>query len=141
MPNQTHERYWNDETVRPSSERSFGLVMAAVFAVLTLINFWHGGRAWPWTAGVAALFFFFAWVRPAALKLLNLIWFKFGLILHKVINPVVMVLVFFGTVLPTGLIMRALGKDPLRLKRQPNAKTYWIERLPGPAPESMKDQF
>jgi hypothetical protein len=82
---------------------------------------------------VAALFFFFAWVRPAALKLLNLIWFKFGLILHKVINPVVMVLVFFGTVLPTGLIMRALGKDPLRLKRQPNAKTYWIERLPGPA--------
>jgi hypothetical protein len=47
MPNQTHERYWNDETVRPSSERSFGLVMAAVFAVLTLINFWHGGRDGP----------------------------------------------------------------------------------------------
>jgi hypothetical protein len=53
-----------------------------------------------------------------------------------------MALVFFGTVLPTGLIMRALGKDPLRLKRQSHANSYWIERRPpGPAPESMKDQF
>jgi len=63
-------------------------------------------------------------------------------LLHKVVNPIVMALVFFGTVLPTGLIMRALGKDPLRLKWQADAKSYWIERRPpGPAPESMKDQF
>jgi hypothetical protein len=53
-----------------------------------------------------------------------------------------MALVFFGTVLPIGLVMRALNKDLLRLKRQPNVNSYWIERRPpGPAPESMKDQF
>jgi hypothetical protein len=58
------------------------------------------------------------------------------------VNPIVMALVFFGTVLPTGLVMRALGRDPLRLKRRPNVNSYWIERRPpGPAPESMKDQF
>ena len=69
-------------------------------------------------------------------------WFQLGLLLHKVVNPIVMALVFFGTVLPTGLIMRALGKDPLRLKWQADANSYWIERRPpGPAPESMKDQF
>jgi hypothetical protein len=46
-----------------------------------------------------------------------------------------MALVFFGTVLPTGFIMRALGKDPLRLRRQLDANSYWIERHPsGPAP-------
>jgi hypothetical protein len=53
-----------------------------------------------------------------------------------------MAFVFFGTVLPTGLIMRTLGKDPLRIKWQPDNNSYWIERhFPGPAPESMKDQF
>jgi hypothetical protein len=80
--------------------------------------------------------------RPGALKPLNRLWLKFGILLHKVINPIVMALVFFATVLPTGLVMRALGKDLLRLKRQPNANSYWIERRPpGPTAESMKDQF
>ena len=65
-----------------------------------------------------------------------------GLLLHKVVNPIVMAFVFFGAVLPTGFIMRSLGKDPLRLKYQPDANSYWIERRPpGPAPESLKDQF
>ncbi len=142
MANQTHENYSRDEIAVPGSDRSFGMVIAAAFAVLTLINIWHVGRAWPWTGALAALFFVFAWIRPAALRPLNGIWFKFGLLLHKVVNPIVMALVFFGTVLPTGLIMRALGKDPLRLKRQPNANSYWIERRPpGPTPETMKDQF
>jgi len=59
-----------------------------------------------------------------------------------VVNPVVMALLFYGTVLPTGLVMRALGKDLLRLKRQPEATSYWIMRAPpGPASETMKDQF
>jgi hypothetical protein len=142
MTNQTHEHYWDDEIARPSSERSFGFVMAAIFAVLALVNAWHVGRVWPWTGAVATFFFVFAWFRPAALRPLNLIWFKFGLLLHRMMTPIVMALVFFGTVFPTGLVMRALGKDPLRLKWQPNANTYWIERRPpGPMPDSMKDQF
>jgi Saxitoxin biosynthesis operon protein SxtJ len=116
--------------------------MTAAFAAMSLLNWWHNGHSWRWTGGIAVLFFAAALLYPAALKPFNRVWLKFGLLLHKVVNPIVMALVFFGTVLPTGLIMRALGKDPLRLKWQPDANSYWIERRPpGPAPESMKDQF
>ena len=137
-----HESYSRDETVIGSSDRSFGIVMTAAFGLISLLNWWHGGHSWRWTGGIAALFLAAALFYPAALRPFNRLWLKFGLLLHKVVNPIVMALVFFGTVLPTGLIMRALGKDPLRLKRQPDANSYWIERRPpGPAPKSMKDQF
>ena len=83
-----------------------------------------------------------ALLRPALLNPLNRIWLKFGLLLHRIVNPVIMALLFYGTVLPTGLVMRAMGKDLLRLKREPDADSYWILRAPpGPAPETMKDQF
>ena len=142
MANQTHESYSRHEAVVPGSDRSFGMIMAAAFALLTLINVWHVGRIWPWTGALAAFFFVFACLRPVALRPLNWIWLKFGLLLHKVVNPIVMALVFFGAVVPTGVVMRALGKDLLRLKRQPDANSYGIERRPpGPAAESMKDQF
>lgn len=80
--------------------------------------------------------------RPPALGPLNKLWLKLGLMLHKVVNPVIMAVIFYATVLPTGLIMRMLGKDLLRLKLKPGADSYWIPRQPrGPVPESMKDQF
>ena len=72
---------------------------------------------------------------------LNRAWTKLGLLLHRIVNPIVMGLIFFGTILPTSLIMRFLAKDPLRLSRDPGAESYWIRRTPGPAPESMRDQF
>jgi hypothetical protein len=117
-------------------------VIAAALALMSLLNWWHNGYSWRWTAGIAVFFLATGLLCPAALRPLNRLWLKFGLLLHKVVNPIVMALVFFGTVLPTGLIMRALGKDLLRLKWQPDANSYWIERRPpGPAPKSMKDQF
>ena len=84
----------------------------------------------------------FALLCPAALGPLNQLWLRFGLLLHKIVNPVLMALVFFGVVWATGLIMRALGRDLLQLKWNPGAESYWIlRRRPGPAPETMKDQF
>jgi hypothetical protein len=65
---------------------------------------------------------------PAALKPFNQLWLKIGLLLHKMVNPIMTALVFFGAVMPTGLIMRALRKDLLRQKWQPDANSYWIER-------------
>jgi Saxitoxin biosynthesis operon protein SxtJ len=142
MANQTHESYLREEATVPGSDRSFGMVMGAALALLALINYWRVGHTWPWTGALAVLFLVFACLYPAALKPLNRMWFQFGLLLHKVVNPIVMAFVFFGAVLPTGFIMRSLGKDPLRLKYQPDANSYWIERRPpGPAPESLKDQF
>jgi hypothetical protein len=142
MEHSSHEVFFRDEKVVAGSDRSFGLVMAAALAAVTALNAWHSGRLWPWTGGLAALLLAAALQRPAVLHPLNLVWLKFGLLLHRVVNPVLMALIFYGTVLPTGLVMRMMGKDPLRLKRQPGADSYWIVRKPpGPSPETMRDQF
>lgn len=142
MTQSTHENLSRDEAVIGGSDRSFGLVMTGAFAVMSLLNWWHNGHTWRWTGAIALLFLAATIFCPAVLKPLNRLWLKFGLLLHRVVNPILMAFVFFGAVLPTALIMRALGKDPLRLKRQPDADSYWIERRPpGPAPESMTDQF
>ena len=140
--NSTHEDFSRDEVVIRGSDRSFGFVMAGGFAVLSILNFWHAGRVWPYMLLVAAFFALSGLLYPALLGPLNRAWFKFGLLLHKVINPIIMGLVFYGAVLPTGLIARALGKDLLRLKLQPKADSYWIIRQPpGPAANTMTDQF
>jgi hypothetical protein len=115
--------------------------MAGAFGLLSLLNGWHHGRLWPWTLAAAALFAAAAWFRPSSLHQLNLLWMKFGLLLHGIVNPVVMGLLFYGTIWPTGLAMRFRGKDLLRLRREPYAESYWIARKPGPAPETMRDQF
>jgi hypothetical protein len=142
MKQSTHEVFFRDEEVVAGSDSSFGIVMAAALGAVTLLNGWHWGRLWPWTGGLAALLLAAALLRPAVLHPLNLVRLKFGLLLHRVVNPIVMALIFYGTVLPTGLVMRMLGKDMLRLKRQPDADSYWIVRQPpGPSPETMKDQF
>jgi len=137
----THESFARDEATVPGSDRTFGLVMAAALAVVSLLNGWHLGRLWPWTSAVAILFLLAAWVMPSALHPLNRLWMKLGLLLHKIVNPIVMALLFYGTILPTGLVMRMRGRDLLRLKQAPGADSYWIARTPGPAPESMRDQF
>ena len=141
MTQSTHENFSRDEAASPGSERNFGLVMAAALALLSLLNGWHHGRVWPWTAVAAIAFVAAAGFKPSALRPLNILWTKLGLLLHRIVNPIVMGLLFFGTIWPTGLVMRWRGRDLLRLKREPGASSYWIARPPGPAPETMKDQF
>ena len=142
MEQSTHETFFRDEKIVAGSDRSFGLVMAAALMAVTLLNGWHLGRLWPWTGGLAVLVLAAGLFAPTLLHPLNLIWLKFGFLLHRIVNPIVMALLFYGTVWPTGLVMRALGKDLLRLKRQPDAESYWIVRAPpGPSPETMRDQF
>jgi len=125
-----------------SSDRSFGFVFAAVFALIGLYNAWHHGRAWPWLALIAAGFLAVALIRPAVLAPLNRLWMKFGLLLAMIINPIVLGILFFLVFTPMAFVARLVGKDFLRLKKQPGAKSYWIVRdPPGPEPVSMKDQF
>ena len=80
-----------------------------------------------------------AFAAPKTLILPNKLWFKFGMLLGSFVAPIVMALVYFATVLPTGLIMRLLGKDLLKKRLDKNAKTYWIERSEPMG--SMKNQF
>jgi hypothetical protein len=141
MTQSTHESYVREEAVKPGSDRTFGLVMAAALLVVSLLNGWHNGRLWPWAITLAVLFGLIGWASPPTLRPLNVAWMKLGLLLHRVVNPIVMGLLFYGTILPTGLLMRVRGADLLRLKWEPQAKSYWIERAPGLKPETMKDQF
>ena len=73
---------------------------------------------------------------------LNKAWLAFGALLHSIVSPVVMGVLFLGAVLPTGLMLRLFGRDGLRLKREPSRTSYWIDRTPpGPEPESLRQQF
>ena len=138
----THERFDRDETVRGSSDRGFGLVFAAVFAAVGLWPLTGGGEARIWSLAVALAILIVALARPRLLAPFNRAWLAFGLLLHRIVNPVVMGLIFYLAVTPTALIMRARGKDPLNRRFDPNAASYWIERdPPGPDPQTMNQQF
>ena len=139
-----HEDFTRKETVQGSSDRSFGFVMAAFFALLALFPLLHGPLSsirW-WALVVAAAFLALALLWPAPLRPLNRAWLKLGLLLSKIVSPIVMMVLFYATVTPIGVLMRWTGKDPLRLRRDATATSYWIPREPpGPAPNSMKQQF
>lgn len=138
----SHETFDRPDDVKIGSERSFGLVFAVVFA---LIGGWqvYRDRAWGWwLLGVAAAFLLAAFAAPQLLRPLNRLWFRFGLLLHHIVNPLVMGLLFFGAILPIGLLMRVLGKQPLPLSFEPGSASYWVPRRPpGPEPDSFKNQF
>jgi hypothetical protein len=123
------------------SNRSFGLVFAGFFAVVGLLPLVHGNPVRWWALGLAVLFLALALAAPQVLAPLNRLWFRLGLALSRIVSPVVMGVVYYGVVVPTALIMRARRKDPLGLKRDPAAATYWVGREPGPPPGSMSRQF
>jgi hypothetical protein len=139
---QLHEDYSREEHVKAGSDRGFGLVFAGFFALVSALSWWRGHTGWHYTLPLAALFLVVAYTVPGVLAPLNKLWLKFGLLLYKVMNPLILGLLFFITITPIGLIMRAFGKDFLRLKLDRQAPSYWIDRQPpGPPPQSMKNQF
>lgn len=134
----------NDADAPPegSSDRSFGLVFTAFFAVVATLPLWEGGALRNWALIVAGLFLAASLGAPRLLAPLNRLWMKAGRLLGRITSPIALGIVFFGAVMPTGLLMRLFGKDPLRLRADPQARSYWIGRAPpGPAPESLKNQF
>lgn len=137
-----HEDFSRAHTVQGSSNRAFGLVFAAVFAVVGLLPLWRGGGIRYWALGVAALLLAVSLVRPQLLGPANFLWTRLALVLNRVVSPVAMGVVFFLVATPTAILMRWFGKDPLRLRYDPAAKSYWLERTPpGPPPASMANQF
>jgi hypothetical protein len=139
-----HEEFAERDDVKLPSERSFGITFAVVFALLSVWLYFRKGHAGyaSLTLIAAAGFLAAAYVRPEVLRPINKIWLRFGLLLHKVINPIVMGLLFFLVFTPMAMVMRMLGKDFLRITRSPEQSTYWIERTPDThAPSSMKDQY
>ena len=131
------------ETAKLPSNRSFGLLFTVVFLIVAAYTWFKGfSQSWVqvWLV-LAAVFLAFALLFPAVLSPLNKLWFRFGLLLGKVVSPVVLGILFFVVITPVAILMRIFGRDALLMKKR-NVDSYWIDRNPpGPSATSFKDQF
>ena len=124
--------------IKISSNKSFGVVFFIVFLIVSIYPLINNGELRIWSLITAIIFLILGLINSKVLTPLNKLWFKFGLLLGKVVSPLIMGIIFFFVVTPTAFIMRIIGKDLLNLKFN-NKKTYWIEKT-GPK-SKMKNQF
>jgi hypothetical protein len=138
----THERLISHRAINTSSNRSFGLVFTGFFAVIAWGPLLAGGAMRSWAAVLSICCLAAALLAPGLLAPFNHMWSRIGLILNLIVSPVVMGLIYAIVIVPTGLILKATGRDPLRLKWQPHIPSYWIDRRPpNSQPDSMSKQF
>ena len=126
------------QDIKISSNKSFGIVFFTVFLLIALYPLIKNENVRLWSLTVSFIILIIILLYPKFLDPLNKLWFKFGIFLGKIISPLVMGIIFFLVVTPTGLIMRLLGKDILNLKYN-KSKSYWIEKS-GPK-SKMRNQF
>jgi Saxitoxin biosynthesis operon protein SxtJ len=123
-----------DNSLRLPSDRSFGWTFAGIFALIGLLH--------PWAFGLAALTAAVTYLHPEWLAPLKRAWMKLGELLHHVVSPVVLGIMFFGVFTPVGWMMRLAGRDAMARSFDGAAETYWVKRdPPGPAEDSFGDLF
>ena len=121
-----------------SSNKSFGIVFFIFFLLVSLYPLLKNENIRIWSLIIALIFLVLGLFNSKILSPLNQLWFKFGLILGKIISPVIMGIIFFGVVTPIGFLMKILNKDLLSLKFN-KEKSYWIEK--NGIKSKMKNQF
>jgi len=137
-----HEDLSRGHVAEQGSPRGLGFVFAAVFALIGLWPLAGGEAVRVWALVLTAAFLVLALIRPSLLSPLNRLWLGLGVVLHRIVNPLVMGLMFFAVITPTALILRLMGKDLLHRRFSPDEGSYWIPREPpGPEPQSMRNQF
>tara|TARA_B110000438_G_C15810092_1_gene649226 strand:+ start:493 stop:894 length:402 start_codon:yes stop_codon:yes gene_type:complete len=132
----------NHSKIKMSSNKSFGIVFCIVFlifAIWPLKNNLSVNEIKTIPIIISLAFLLLGLINSKILTPLNILWFKFGLMLGAIISPIIMGIVFFAVVTPTGLIMKIFGKDLLKKKLSKNNKSYWIET--NKSHSSMKYQF
>jgi hypothetical protein len=136
-----HEDLGRLAEVKRASNRSFGVQMAAILGAYSAWIFFRQDRVSP-ALGVSMALLVAATFRPLLLGPVNRAWAAFGLLLGRIVNPVIMALTFFLVFTPVGWLARLLGKDSLRLNMRSEAASYWILRdPPGPSGESLWNQY
>ena len=126
------------QKIKLPSNRNFGIVFSVVFLIISLWPLLNQNDIRIWSLIISGIFLILGLINSKLLLPLNKIWFKFGLMLGNFIAPIVMGIVYFMVVTPTGLIMRLLGKDLLNLKKN-NKDTYWINK--DNSNNDLKNQF
>ncbi|MDB4613662.1 SxtJ family membrane protein [Candidatus Pelagibacter sp.] len=126
------------DDVKISSNKSFGIVFSIVFLLIAIYPLINNQELRVWSLVIATIFLILGLINSRALTPLNKLWFKFGLLLGRIVSPIIMGLIFFLVVTPIAFMMRIIGKDLLNLKFNKD-KSYWIEKT-GPK-SKMKNQF
>ena len=126
------------QNIKLPSNRNFGIVFAIVFLLISLWPLLSQNEIRLWSIIVSIIFLSLGLINSKLLLPLNKIWFKFGIFLGNFIAPIVMGIIYFFVVTPTGLIMKMLGKDLLNLKKS-NKDSYWIKK--NNSNSSLKNQF
>ena len=125
------------------SERTFGFVFTGIFLIVAGYLWYQDGKplAIQIFLVLAVTFFAFALFMPIVLRPFNKAWYKLGLLMGRVVSPIVLGILFFILISPIAIVMRLAGRDPLKLRKQ-DVQSHWIDRAPpGPSSESFKDQF
>lgn len=135
----SHENYSRVEKREGSSDRSFGLLFAALFLLLTFSPLLSGASPRYWSAVVSGMLLAISMCMPSLLTLPNRGWTLFGALLHKIMNPLLLAALFFLVITPYSIVMRIFRKDQLGLERQPSADSYWQKRTQNV--QDMKRQF
>lgn len=120
-----------------SSNRSFGIVFSIIFLLIAFWPILNHQDVRIWSIIISLAFFILGLLNSVILTPLNKIWLKFGILLNKIIPPIIMFVIFFFIVTPTGLILKLFGKDLLKIKKK-KVKSFWIKAI---NKTSMKDQF
>ena len=121
-----------------TTNKNFGIVFFIVFLLISIYPLINDEHIRIWSLFISIIFLVLGLLNSRLLNPLNNIWFKFGLLLGKIISPIIMGIIFFFVVTPIAILMKLLNKDLLNLKFNKN-KTYWIEKS-GPK-SKMKNQF
>tara|TARA_B100001750_G_C15187572_1_gene437219 strand:- start:105 stop:500 length:396 start_codon:yes stop_codon:yes gene_type:complete len=129
----------HETKMRISSNRNFGLVFFFVFLIISLWPLLNEGPFRFWSIIIAIIFLILGLINSKLLTPLNILWFKFGLFLGSIISPIIMGIIFFLIITPTGFVMKIMNKDLLNKKHDKKKKSYWINR--SKTKSSMKQQF
>lgn len=122
--------------------RSFGTLFIIVFSLIGGYVWWKGGSAHVWWFGASALTLTVTLIKPDWLTPLNRAWMKLAEVLNRIVSPVVLGVMFFGLFAPMGWAMRLSGRDALKRRFDPAARSYWVKRSPpGPDPAGLSNQF
>ena len=128
----------NTKDIKIGSNKSFGIVFAIVFSLIALWPLLKGNEIRLWSLIISLIFLILGFMNSKILTPLNKLWFKLGILLGNFIAPIIMGIIFFFVVTPTGIIMKLLRKDLIKLKKN-NDESYWIEKKD--IKSSMKNQF
>ena len=126
------------DDIKISSNRSFGIVFFVIFLLVAIYPLLNSESVRVWSLIISIIFLLLGLINSRILTPFNHLWFKFGIILGKLVSPLIMYLIFFLVVTPIALFMKLLGKDILNLKKNKN-KTYWINKKQNRS--EMKNQF